>query len=52
MKDKKSLCIPIIFFLSGIIIGFFIAPMKNGIGNNCGNNNYYTGETDKESEEV
>lgn len=47
MKDKKSLCIAIIFFLSGIITGFFLAPIKQGIGNNCGNNNYYTEKKDE-----
>lgn len=52
MKNKKSLCIGLISFLAGIIVGFFIAPIKQGIGNNCGNTNYYTGEKDKKLEEV
>lgn len=52
MKDRKSISITIIFFLLGIIIGFLIAPIKKGIGNNCGNNNYYTGEKDETSEEA
>jgi hypothetical protein len=52
MKNKKYLCIGIISFLTGIIIGFFIAPIKQGIGNNSGNTNYYTGEKNEKSEEV
>lgn len=50
MKDKKSLCIAIIFLLVGIIMGFFIAPIKQGFGNNSGNNNNYYG--DKKDENV
>lgn len=52
MKNKKFLCIGIISFLAGIIIGFLISPIKQGIGNNCGNTNYYTDEKNEKSEEV
>lgn len=41
MRKATGFLLSIIFLLSGIILGFFIEPVKKGIycGNNNGNNN-------------
>ena len=48
MSKKQTILLSITFFLTGVVFGFLLAPIKQGIGNNCGNNyNYYK---DKEEE--
>ena len=42
MKKGSCFGVGLICFLLGLAVGFYSAPMKNGIGNNSGNtNNYY-----------
>ena len=41
MDKNKNILIMIICLFGGIIIGFLLAPIKQGIGNNCGNQHYY-----------
>ena len=43
MKKSTAALVSIICLLGGIILGFLIAPVKEGIGNNCGNttHNHY-----------
>jgi hypothetical protein len=38
---KTGVIIAVISFLCGVIAGFLLAPIKLGIGNNCGNNYHY-----------
>jgi hypothetical protein len=54
MDKKTKFLIGAVLFLSGIIIGFFISPIKQGIGNNSGNNttNHYNNEKEEKDEEV
>jgi len=54
MDKKTKFLIGAVLFLSGIIIGFFISPIKQGIGNNSGNNitNHYNKEEEQVDEEV
>ncbi|MEG0614394.1 MAG: hypothetical protein RR540_01460 [Oscillospiraceae bacterium] len=42
VKKSHSFYIAIIFFLLGIIVGFFISPVKNGQKISCGNGNIAT----------
>ena len=53
---KESLLVGTACFFAGVVAGFMIAPIKNGIvcGNNNGNNNYVNGgdEELEEAEEV
>lgn len=51
MSKKTGILLSIISLLSGIIIGFLIAPMKGGIGNNSGNSHYYYGNEEEKKEE-
>lgn len=53
MEKKTVILISLISFLSGLVLGFFISPVKQGFGNNCGNHNhYYSGpEEDTENKE-
>ncbi|SHK97875.1 hypothetical protein SAMN02745136_03783 [Anaerocolumna jejuensis DSM 15929] len=43
MKKSVAILVSIICLLTGVILGFFLSPVKYGIGNNSGNttNNYY-----------
>lgn len=43
MKKREIFTLSALTFSMGIICGFLISPVKNGIGNNSGNNtkNYY-----------
>lgn len=43
MKKSTAALVSVICLLAGIILGFLIAPIKEGIGNHCGNttNNHY-----------
>ena len=42
MKKGSCFGVGLLCFLLGLTVGFYSAPMKNGIGNNAGNtNNYY-----------
>lgn len=51
MSKKQHFLTSAVCLLCGIIIGFFIAPIKQGIGNNCGNNyHYYKDEENKDEE--
>lgn len=45
MYKKTGILLAIISFLSGIITGFLLAPIKNGIGNDSGNNYNYYGDS-------
>jgi hypothetical protein len=40
MNKRTGILLSIIGLLSGIIIGFLMAPIKGGIGNNSGNSYY------------
>lgn len=48
MEKKNSILVPIIFLLVGIIIGIFVSPIRQGIGNNCLNSNCCGKEHKKE----
>ena len=37
MTKKNTILVSLVCFLSGIVIGFFLAPAKGGVS--CGNNN-------------
>lgn len=52
MKKLTGCLLSIIFLLFGIILGFFVAPIKKGIycGNNSGNNNSNTNNPTYSSE--
>ena len=43
MKKKEIFMLAAITFSVGMVLGFLISPVKQGIGNNSGNttNNYY-----------
>lgn len=43
MKKRDKVLFGSCMFLLGIVFGFLLAPIKQGIGNNCGNStrNYY-----------
>ena len=51
MKKKSPALLCTVFFLLGVVLGFLLAPVKNGvsIGNNSGNNsaNVYDGSKSK-----
>ncbi|BCN32081.1 hypothetical protein [Anaeromicropila herbilytica] len=50
MNKNTGIILAVASFFAGMVCGFFIAPMKQGIGNNSGNNyNYYD---KKEEEEI
>lgn len=40
MKKRTGFMLSLIFLMLGIIIGFLISPVKQGFGNNNGNNVY------------
>lgn len=46
MKKNEKILLGISCFLGGVVAGFLIAPIKNGMyfGNNCGNNNVVSKE--------
>ncbi|MDF2821288.1 MAG: hypothetical protein K0R15_1729 [Clostridiales bacterium] len=46
MSKSKVFFISTFWFLLGLVLGFLISPIKQGIGNNSGNttNNYYDKE--------
>ncbi len=46
MNKKSVTSLSLIFLLLGIIIGFFLSPVKKGIGNDNTENNYYVKELD------
>jgi hypothetical protein len=49
MKKRTGFMLSLIFLLLGIIIGFLISPVKQGMGNNNGNSIYnYKDEPKKE----
>lgn len=50
MSKKMVALWAFVGFLCGVISGFFLAPMKGGIGNNCGNtvNHYRSVDTEEE----
>ncbi|MBC8559802.1 hypothetical protein [Fumia xinanensis] len=53
MKKSSAALLSIICLLTGIILGFLIAPAKGGIGNNCGNtthNHYRLPDSDEETQ--
>lgn len=43
MKKREILLLTALSFSIGVIAGFLISPVKEGLGNNCGNKvtNYY-----------
>jgi hypothetical protein len=53
MKKREIFTLSALAFSVGIVLGFLVAPAKNGVGNNSGNttNNYYAKKpsTDEES---
>ncbi len=49
MSKKHTVLLSITFFLAGIVFGFFLAPIKQGIGNNCGNNYHYYKDNNEEN---
>ena len=49
MSKKQSILLSITFFLAGVVFGFLLSPIKQGIGNNCGNNYNYYKEKDEEN---
>ncbi|BCJ93714.1 hypothetical protein acsn021_12830 [Anaerocolumna cellulosilytica] len=51
MDKKMRFLLGTVLFLAGIITGFFIAPIKQGIGNNCGNNSTNNYHNEKEENE-
>lgn len=53
MKRSEKFLFGTCMFFMGMVLGFLIAPMKNGIGNNCGNSvkNYYGLEACEEPKE-
>lgn len=52
MDKRKKGFVYIICFLTGVIFGFLLAPIKQGIGNNCGNNSYYYKDVPKEEKKA
>ncbi len=50
MSKKMVALWAFVGFLCGVIAGFFLAPTKGGIGNNCGNtvNQYAAGDPGEE----
>jgi hypothetical protein len=49
---KKNILVCIICFLTGVILGFLLAPIKQGIGNNSGNSSYYYKDAPKAEEKA
>ena len=51
MSKKETILIAIGSLLLGVIIGFFIAPIKKGLefGNNSGNTTNYYGKEEEET---
>ena len=47
MQKKTGILVSIICFLVGFILGLFLSPIKQGIGNHCGNTNHYYGKDGK-----
>lgn len=43
MRKREIYMLSALAFSMGVVFGFLISPVKNGIGNNAGNstNNYY-----------
>ncbi len=41
MSKKSGILLGLACFFAGMAIGFLVAPVKEGIGNNCGNNTHY-----------
>ncbi|HHV09805.1 MAG TPA: hypothetical protein GXX75_05960 [Clostridiales bacterium] len=54
MKKSEIIFLSVCAFLSGLVLGFLIAPIKKGleIGNNSGNTNNYYGDNEKQDEEL
>ncbi|MDC4239591.1 hypothetical protein NE398_05350 [Clostridium tertium] len=50
MKNKEKILLGLTCFLGGVVAGFIIAPIKQGVylGNNCGN----TVKNDEELENI
>ncbi len=54
MKKIEIVLLSVCTFLAGVVMGFFLAPIKKGfeIGNNSGNtNNYNYGDNEAQEEE-
>jgi len=51
MKKREIITLSALAFSMGVVLGFLIAPAKNGFGNNERNitNNYYINEDPTES---
>ncbi|MBD7911602.1 MULTISPECIES: hypothetical protein [Clostridium] len=54
MNKKEVLGLTSLAFSIGVVFGFIISPVKNGVGNNSGNttNNYYNKEKSSDNEEI
>ena len=52
MEKREIITISALAFSVGVVVGFLISPVKNGFGNNSGNNikNYYYKEPSTEEE--
>jgi hypothetical protein len=51
MKKGTVFVLSLIFFLLGVISGFFISPVKNGVVNTMGNNYHYPDKKDNSCKE-
>jgi hypothetical protein len=51
MDKKRGFLISLICFLTGVIVGFIISPVKQGMGNNCGNSYHYNKDGQEDSGE-
>lgn len=52
MEKREIFTLSALAFSMGVVVGFLISPVKNGIGNNSGNNikNYYYKEPSTDGE--
>lgn len=52
MRKREIFTLSALAFSMGVVLGFLISPVKNGFGNNSGNNikNYYYSKPSKDDE--
>lgn len=52
MSKREIFTLSALTFSMGVVVGFLISPVKNGMGNNSGNNikNYYYKESTTDGE--
>lgn len=52
MEKREIFTLSALAFSMGVVVGFLISPVKNGMGNNSGNNikNYYYKEPSADGE--